>query len=39
MRVSPRNITGLVDALVTGGFVTRRIVGVLHRLIAAEAAQ
>jgi DNA-binding MarR family transcriptional regulator len=23
MRVSPRNITGLVDALVTGGFVTR----------------
>ena len=92
MRVSPRNITGLVDALVAGGFVTReahpsdrrailvtftergrqaadtmarqqreladelfageteesvaqlvaelrRIVGVLHRLIAAEAAQ
>ena len=24
MRVSPRNITGLVDALVTGGFVTRQ---------------
>lgn len=23
MRVSPRNVTGLVDALVTGGFVTR----------------
>jgi len=92
MGVSPRNITGLVDALVAGGFVTReahpsdrrailvtftdrgrqaadtmarqqreladelfageteesvaqfvaelrRIVGVLHRLIAAEAAQ